>query len=98
MQYMYTMEYFSSIKRNKFESVLVRWMNLEPVTQSEISKKVKNEYCILMHIYGIWRNITDEPIYRAGIKTQTQRTDLRTQQGKERVGQIGRIALRYFTL
>ena len=48
-----------------------------------------------MHIYGIWRNITDEPIYRAGIETQTERTDLWTQQGKKRVGQIERIALRY---
>ena len=67
----YTMEYYSAVKENGFESVLVRWMNLEPVIQSEISKKVKNDYCILMHIYGIWRNITDEPIYRAGIKTQT---------------------------
>ena len=39
------------IKRNKFESVLVRWMKLEPVTQSEVSRKEKNKYHILTHIY-----------------------------------------------
>ena len=42
-----------SHKRNEFESVLVRWMNLEPVIQSEISQKEKNKYHILAHIYGI---------------------------------------------
>ena len=47
------MEYHSAIKMNAFESVLMRWMNLEPITQSEISQKEKNKYHILMHIYGI---------------------------------------------
>ena len=42
-----------SHKKNEFESVLVRWMNLEPVIQSEVSQKEKNKYHILMHIYGI---------------------------------------------
>ena len=37
--YIYTMEYYSAIKRNTFESVLMRWMNLEPVIQSELSKR-----------------------------------------------------------
>ena len=45
------MEYYSAIKRNTFESVLMRWMNLEPIIQSEVRKKDK--YHILMHIYGI---------------------------------------------
>ena len=49
----YTMEYYSTIKRNTFESVLMRWMNLEPIIQSEVSQKEKDKYCILMHIYGI---------------------------------------------
>ena len=40
--YIYTMEYYSAIKRNTFESVLMRWMNLEPTTQSEVSQKEKN--------------------------------------------------------
>ena len=51
--YIYTMEYYSAIKRNAFESVLMRWMNLEPIKQSEVSQKEKDKYHILMHIYGI---------------------------------------------
>ena len=51
--YIYTMEYYSAIKRNTFESVLTRWMNLEPIIQSEVSQKEKDKYHILMHIYGI---------------------------------------------
>ena len=51
--YIYTMEYYSAIKRNTFESVLMRWMNLEPIIQSEVSQKEKDKYHILMHIYGI---------------------------------------------
>ena len=47
------MVYRSAIKRTTFESVLMRWMNLEPIVQSKVSQKVKNKYCILMHIYGI---------------------------------------------
>ena len=49
--YIYTVEYYSDIKRNTFESVLMRWMNLEPIKWSEVSQKEK--YCILTHIYGI---------------------------------------------
>ena len=44
------MEYHSAINRNAFESVLMRWMNLEPIIQSEISQKEKDKYCILTHI------------------------------------------------
>ena len=46
----YTMEYYSAMKRNTFESVLMRWMNLEPIIQSEVSQKKKDKYCILTHI------------------------------------------------
>ena len=49
MWYIYTMEYYSAIKENGFESVLMRWMNLEPVIQNEVSQKEKNKYCISMH-------------------------------------------------
>ena len=42
-----------AIKRNTFESVLMRWRNLDPIIQSEISQKEKDRYCVLMHIYGI---------------------------------------------
>ena len=51
LRYMYTMEYYSVIKGNAFESVLMRWMNTEPIIQSEVSQKEKDKYCILMHIY-----------------------------------------------
>ena len=51
--YIYTMEYYSDIKKNTFEPVLMRWMKLEPIIQSEVSQKDKHQYTILMHIYGI---------------------------------------------
>ena len=47
------MEYYSAIKKNAFESVLMRWMKLEPIKQNEVSQKEKHQYNILMHIYGI---------------------------------------------
>ena len=51
--YIYTMEYYSAIKRNSFESVLMRWVKLEPIIQSEVNQKEKHQYSILTHIYGI---------------------------------------------
>ena len=53
MWHIYTMEYYSAIKRNKTELFVVRWMDLESVIQSEESHKEKNKYHILTHIYGI---------------------------------------------
>ena len=49
----YTMEYYSAIEKNSFESVLMRWVKLEPIIQSEVSQKDKNHYSILTHMYGI---------------------------------------------
>ena len=69
--YIYTMEYYSAIKRNAFESVLMRWMNLEPVIQSEVSQKEKAKYHIQTHIYGIQKNGTEEFICRAAMEKQT---------------------------
>ena len=51
--YIYTMEYYSAVKKNSFESVLMRWIKLEPIIQSEISQKEKHQCSILTHIYGI---------------------------------------------
>ena len=51
--YIYTMEYYSAIKGNTFESVLMRQMNLELIIQNEIRQKEENNYHILTHIYGI---------------------------------------------
>ena len=53
LRYIYTMENYSAIKRNAFESVLMRGMNLEPIIQNEASQKEKDKYHILTHIY-IW--------------------------------------------
>ena len=47
------MEYYSAIKKNTFESVLTRWIKLEPIIQNEVSQKEKYQYSILKHIYGI---------------------------------------------
>ena len=51
--YIYTMKYYSAIKKNSFKSVLMRSMKLEPIIQSEVSQKDKDHYTILTHIYGI---------------------------------------------
>ena len=51
--YINAMEYYSAIKKNSFESILMRWMKLEPIIQSEVSQKDKDHYSILTHIYGI---------------------------------------------
>ena len=48
--YIHTMEHYSATKRNVFESVLMRWMNLEPIIQIEVNQKEKDKYCILTHI------------------------------------------------
>ena len=51
--YIYKVEHYSAIKKNAFESVIMRWMILEPIIQSEVSQKDKDQYSILTHIYGI---------------------------------------------
>ena len=86
--YIYTMEYYSAIKKNTFESVLMRWMNVEPIIQSEVSLKEKEKYCILPHIYRIQKNGTEEFIYRAAMKKQTQRADLGTWEEGRREGDV----------
>ena len=53
MWHIYTMEYYSAIKRNEIELFVARWMELESVIQSEVSQKEKNKYSMLTHIYGI---------------------------------------------
>ena len=53
MWHIYTMEYYSAIKRNETELFVIRWMDLESVIQSDVSQKEKNKYCTLTHIYGI---------------------------------------------
>ena len=55
--YIHTMEYYSAIKKNTFESVLMRWMKLEPIIQSEVSQKEKHQYSILTHTYMEFRKM-----------------------------------------
>ena len=64
------MEYYSAIKNNTFESVLMRWMKVDPIIQSEVSQKEKHQSSILTHIYGIWKDGNDDPICRAAKETQ----------------------------
>ena len=68
--YIYTMEYDSAIKKNAFESVLMRWTKLEPIIQSELSQKEKQQYSLLMHIYGIYKDGNDDPICETAKETQ----------------------------
>ena len=72
MWHIYTMEYYSAIKRNEIEFFVVRWMDLESVIQSGVSQKEKNKYCMLTHIYELLKKkCHEEPRGRMGIKTQT---------------------------
>ena len=64
----------SAIKKNTFESVLMRWMKLEPIIQSEVRQKEKHQYSILMHIYGIKKDGNDNSIYETAKETQMYRT------------------------
>ena len=66
-----------------FESVLMRWMNLEPIIQSEVSQKENNKCHILMHIYGIQKDGTDEPAHRAAMEMEPQRKGLWTRVGEK---------------
>ena len=80
------MEYYSAIIKNTFESVLMRWVKLEPITQSEVSQKEKNQYNILTHIYGIWKDGNNNPVYETAKETLMYRTVFWTLWERERVG------------
>lgn len=72
--YMYTVECYSALKKNVFESVLARRMNLEPVVQGGVSQKDKQ--CVLMHVCGTLKDGTDEPTagqpWRRRLREQTR--------------------------
>ena len=70
-----------------FESVLMRWTNLEPITHGEVNQKEKYNYCVLMHIYGIQNDGTDELIFRAAMEEQTENRpkDVVGEERRERV-------------
>ena len=85
MWYIYKMEQYSAIKRNEIGSFVETWLDLETVMQSEVSQKEKNKYCILTHICGIQTNGTDEPVCKAKIEIQMQRTNVWTPRRESRV-------------
>ena len=76
-----------------YESVLIRWMKLEPIIQSEVSQKEKHQYSILTHIYGIWEDGNEYPVCETAKETQMCIADFWTLRERERVGWFGRMAL-----
>ena len=64
------MEYYLAIKKNAFESVLMKWMKLEPIIQNEVNQKEKHQYSILTHIYGIQKDGNNDPICETAKETQ----------------------------
>ena len=68
--YVYTTEYYSVIKKNTFESLLMRWMKLEPIIQREASQKERDQYSILTHIYGIYKDGNDNLVCETAKETQ----------------------------
>ena len=84
--YIYMMEYYSAIKENAFEPVLMRWMKLEPIIQSKVSQNEKHQYSIITHIYGIQKDGNDNPVYKTAKETLMYRTVFWTLWERERVG------------
>ena len=74
-----------------FELVLMRWMNLESIIQSEMCQKEKDKYHILTHVYGIKKNGTEEFIYRAAMETDIENRLMDMGRGKERVRCMERV-------
>ena len=98
MWHIYTMEYFSAIKRNETELFVVRWMDLESVIQGEVSQKEKNKYRRLTHIYGIlkkkkrsWRTQGQDRNKDADVDNGLEDTG----KGKGKLGQSERVAWTY---
>ena len=82
------MKYYSAIKKNTFESVLMRWMKLDPVIQSEVSQKEKHQHSILTHMYGIQKDGNDNPVFKTAKETQMYRTVFWTLMGEGKGGMI----------
>ena len=83
------MEYYSAITRKAFESVLMRWMNLEPIIQSKVTQKEKNKYHILTHIWNLERWYRRSYLHgnNGNIDIENRLTDLSWGLGrKERMG------------
>ena len=85
------MEYYSAVKKNTLESVLMRCMKLGPIIQSEVNQKDKHQYSILMHK----KDGNNNPICRIEKETQIYRTDFWTLWEKARVGCFERSASKH---
>ena len=79
--YIYTMKYYSAIKIDEIVQFAEMWKDLDTIIQSAESQKQKNKYCIILLIYGIQKNATDELICKANIEIQAQRMDVWIQGG-----------------
>ena len=79
--YIYPMEYYSAIQKNTFESVLMRWMKLEPIIQSEVSQKEKHQHSILTQIFFKGTIISSEQCLqlerKKGGRTRTGMSDIK---------------------
>ena len=89
VRYIDAMEYDSATKGNEFESLLMRQMNLEPVTQSEVSQKEKSKYLIVSLIHGIQKDGRGGLICRAETKSHEQRTNVWTPREEVGAARIG---------
>ena len=92
--YIYTMEYYSAIEKNRFELVLMRWMKLEPIIQSEGSQKGKHQYSILT-IYMDFRKMGTIALYGRQKKTHRCIEVFWILWERARVGWLGRMALKH---
>ena len=93
--YIYTMEYYSAIKRNTFESILIRQMKLEPIIHSEVSQKKKYKNCILMHIYMEFRKMVLMNLFAGQQWRSRYREPACGHSSGRRVGQTERVALKH---
>jgi len=85
------MEYYSVIKSNTFESVVMKWMKLEPIIQSEVSQKEKDKYHILIHINGILKNDTEVYLQGNNGETDIENRLVDMGRGEERVRCMERV-------
>ena len=79
------MKYYSDVKKNTFESVLMRWMKLELIIQSEVRQKEKHQYSIVTYM-EFRKMVNDNPVHETAKETQMYRTVFWTLWEKERVG------------
>ena len=96
--YIYTMEYYSAIKRNKIVPFAEMWMDLETVTQSEVSQKEKNKYRIISLICGIQKNGIDELICKAEIRVTDVENKLMVTKGGKGDGKNWEVEIDIHTL